>query len=196
MTVVKKEQIGQGVRVLGMDPALRNFGLALVDVEIPSKRLVPVKIGLIRTEKSKAKDVRHSSSQLRRAEEIAREVRAWETEAAMCAAEIPSGAQSSAAAYGFGVAVGVIGGHVPPLIEVTAREVKLAALEKVSGSKREMIRWAMGNWPHLDWMMHRGKPQDHNEHMADALAAVKAATQTAQFDQAVAMMLSMKGQAA
>lgn len=176
------------ITILGMDPALRNFGLALVDVNIDTKAMTPIELRLIKTERDKTKTVRHSSSQLRRAEEIAVVVRDFEQRASMAAAEIPSGAQSSAAAYGFGVAVGVIGGHTIPLIEVSAREAKLSAVEKPTASKQEMIDWAYERWPDLNWLKSRGKLINDNEHLADALAIVKAATETAQFDQAVALM--------
>lgn len=181
------------ITVLGIDPSFRNFGLALVEVDLLTKEMFPTQIRLIVTEPTKdKKQVRVSSDKLRRAREAALALRDWEKLAHIAGAEIPSGAQSASAANGLGIALGVVAGHTIPLIEVNAAEAKLAAVGNKTASKREMINWAYDLWPDLQWnKVKSGRLVDNNEHMADALAIVKATTLTPAFDQAAAMMFSM-----
>lgn len=179
------------IRVLGLDPAFRNVGMALVDVDLHTKELHPVDLRLIVTEKDSSKQVRVSSDKLRRASEIAHALRQWQTRASIVAAEIPTGGQDANSAASFGISIGLLGSLTLPLIEVSPAEAKLAATGKKTATKPQMIEWATTTWPDLNWLRLRDKPTgrllDANEHLADAIAIVKAATLTKQFDQAVAM---------
>lgn len=186
----------QKITILGQDPAFSNYGLALVDVDILTKELHPRWIHLIETKKTTNKQVRASSDKLIRARQIALEVRSHECDCNMIAAEIPSGAQSASAANALGIALGIVAGHSKPLIEVSAAEAKRAATGYADASKGDMVAWAYEQWPNLDWVKGRSKDMpgglaNKNEHMADALAIVKAATMTAMFDNAAAMLSAM-----
>lgn len=172
------------MKMLCVDAAFRNVGWALVTVNLKTMSVNPLEIGLVRTELSKNKTVRAASDKLRRAREIALKLRALELRAEIMTAEIPSGAQSAAAAAALGIAIGILSGHTVPLIEVTPAEVKLAALGSKTASKREMIDWAAGTWPDLEWITARGKLTDANEHMADAIAIAHAGVNTPEFRQA------------
>lgn len=191
----------QRITILGQDPAFSNYGLALVDVDPVTKEMSPRWIDLVETKKTTAKQVRVASDNLRRAREILLKVRDHEVSAHMIAAEIPSGAQSASAANKLGIALGIVAGHGKPLIEVTAAEAKKAATGYSDASKEDLINWAYEQWPDLNWALGGKKPAftmpdgkglaAKNEHMADALAIVKAATLTAQFDQAAAMLAAV-----
>lgn len=184
------------IRILGQDPAFSNFGLALVDVDVDTREMFPLWIRLIETEKTKGKQVRIASDNLARARHIWQGVRDAERDCALIAAEIPSGAQSASAANKLGIALGIVAGHSRPLIEVTAAEAKKIATGYKDASKFDMVEWAYAQWPHLDWAPGRAAAMpkglsNKNEHMADALAIVKAATHTAVFENAAAMVKSL-----
>lgn len=171
--------MSNSISVLGADPAFRNMGLVLVDVNTDTLEMRPRVIKLIKTEKSKDKKVKVSSDNLSRAKILSKHIRHWESFAKIMVAEIPSGAQSAKAAYGFGVAVGVVSGHTIPLIPVTPLEAKASATGYKNASKSDMIEWATGKWPDLQWPMGNGRGQfapysGDAEHLADALAIVKA----------------------
>ena len=77
------------------------------------------------------------------------------------------------------------------MIEVSPREVKLAAVARVTASKAEMIEWASTRWPNLGWLKAKTKGVerliDDNEHMADACGTIAAAVETIQFAQLMAV---------
>lgn len=187
------------IRVLGQDPAFSNYGLALVEVDEFTGEMTPKWIDLVETKKTTVKSVRVSSDKLKRGEEISRRVRDAEKHCDIIAAEIPSGAQSASASNALGIALGIVCGHTKPLIEVSAAEAKKAATGYSDASKGDMVAWAYELWPDLQWAKGRSKDMpeglaNKNEHMADALAIVKAAIKTATFQNAAAMMMSIKQQ--
>lgn len=182
------------IRVMSMDPAFRNFGIAILDIDIDTRELDPVALRLLQTDgKEKKKGVRAGSVNLRNAQELVAGMNQMieRFDPRLACAEIPSGAQSSAAAYGFGVAVGVLGSCSLPIIQVTANEAKIAATGKKGATKDQMIAWATTQWPDLNWLRHGKRITKANEHLADALAIAKAATETAEFAQATAMLRSV-----
>lgn len=174
------------IRVLGQDPAFSNYGLALVDVDTDTFEMTPIWIDLVETKKSTKKTVRVSSDKMSRARHITNNVRAKEADCQVIAAEIPSGAQSANAANALGIALGIVAGHTKPLIEVSAAEAKKAATGYSDASKGDVVAWAYEQWPDLQWAKGKSKDMPYglankNEHMADALAIVKAAIQTETF---------------
>lgn len=183
------------IRVLGQDPAFTHYGLAMVDVDPVDLSLHPVWIDLVVTKKSTNKKVRVASDKLERARQLTQRVRAVESEASITAAEIPTGAQSANAANALGIALGIVAGHSVPLIEVTAAEVKKAATGYSDASKGDMVAWAYERWPDLQWKTSNKGAKDmppglsaNNEHMADALATVLAATKTENFKSVAAVL--------
>jgi len=186
----------QSINILGQDPALSNYGLAMVAVDPTTGEMKPMWIDLVETKKSTIKSVRASSDKMARARKIIIKVRDAEHECNMIAAEIPTGAQSASAANALGIALGIAAGHSKPLIQVSAAEAKKAATGYSDASKFDMVNWAYTQWPDLGWVKGRSASMptglaNKNEHMADALAIVKAATLTSEFANAAAIYSSM-----
>lgn len=171
------------ITVLGVDPAFRNMGFARAVVDLETGEMTAESISLVSTEKTSHKQVRISSDNLSRARVLFEALTLQQTGCALMIAEIPSGAQSAKAAYGFGVAVGVCASHRIPMIEVTPTEVKKTTTGYGDASKADMIEWATTTFPHLPWVKGRGtkKWADANEHMADALAIIFTGIRTQQF---------------
>lgn len=180
------------VTIVGVDAAFANMGFAQADIDVHTFEIRPTKLHLVSTEpETKKKNVRMSSDNLRRAELLKDGMQLMQNGASMMAAEVPSGAKSAKAAYGFGVAVGVLACRTLPIIQVNPIEVKVASVGKKSASKKEMIDWAIDLYPDLNWIRHNGKITNANEHLADALAIIHASVKTAEFKSAVAMMRSI-----
>jgi hypothetical protein len=181
--------------IAGLDMAFANTGIAYGEFNLDTGKIAVKDICLVSTEADKAtkKVVRKSSDDLRRARESFRGTADFlklYPQIKMLAAEVPSGAQSARASWALGIAVGVLGSlsHGYSVVEVSPRETKEATGDKLA-DKEDVIAWAVGLYPDLPWKKVKGRvTKAGNEHMADAIAIVHAATKTEQFKQAVAML--------
>lgn len=197
------------IRGLGIDAAFSNMGFAHVSIDLSLAGLKAISctaLELASTAKDGSKQVRVSSDRLRRAKELhdAMHIAVGASGAQVVFAEIPGGnTQSASAAYGLGIAVGVLASLGIPIIEVSPMEVKAAvAGRKVTkgASKAEIIAWAAQNWPDAPWLratakarskgvlLEAGRLIQDNEHLADAMASVAAGIQTPAFKQLLAIL--------
>jgi hypothetical protein len=202
------------IRAIGIDAAFANMGLARVRIVPPrwpgadrrDPQVFCEELQLVSTESQAGKTVRKSSDSLRRAIELHRALHAFIGDAQVIFAEVPSGAQSAAAAQALGIAVGILASSPIPIIEVNPQETRFV----VAGSKRkvtkdEAIQWAIKHWPDAPWVRHAkagrvigknkklisswkaGDPQNCNEHLADAMATIAAGIKTPAFQQLMAL---------
>ena len=186
------------IPLVGLDAAFSNIGIAYGEFDLDTGKTRVKDIHLVSTEADKAgkKVVRKSSDDLRRARESFRGVSDFlklYPNVRMLAAEIPSGAQSARASWALGIAVGILGSlsHEKSVIEVSPRETKEATGDKLA-DKEDVIKWASDLYPDLPWRKTKGRiTKAGNEHMADAIAIIHAATKTEQFKQAAAMLSSL-----
>lgn len=183
------------IHIVGIDPALRNFGFAQATLDVHTLEYTIDNLILVESESEAGKTVRKNSDDLRRAGDLYRGLVNACKGATLAIAEIPVGSQSARAMASYGMCVGVLAACPIPLIQVTPSEVKIAAVGKKTASKDEMIEWAMNRYPAAPWLMRKSKgvmtPMNDNEHLADACAAIEAGLLTSQFQQAVAMYRSM-----
>lgn len=180
------------IKILGVDPALANMGLVIAKYDTVDDKLEITDMKLIQTEKRSKKDVRVSSDDLRRAQELHTALDLYSKNMSIVFAEIPSGGQSARAVLGFGIAIGVVASCRIPVIEVSPREAKEAAVGTSTASKQEMIEWATSEFPDAEWIKRKFKGKmrftSKNEHLADACAIIVAGTQTPQFKQLIQLM--------
>lgn len=194
------------IRAIGVDAAFANIGFASVTLEAHAGGPVVIRcdgLALVSTEGEDKKVVRRSSDRLRRAGELrAALIRACEG-AAFAFVEVPSGTQNAAAAFGLGIAVGVLASCPIPIIEVNPMEVKAAVAGrrvKKGASKSEVVAWAAERWPDAPWLraaaaargkggkvLPKGRLLNDNEHLADAMAAVAAGVDTPEFRRLLAL---------
>lgn len=203
------------IRAVSIDCAFANMGLASLGILPWSEgglrvcQIACKDLTLIQTEALKAKQVRKSSDDLRRATELHRAFQAYirATDAQVVFAEVPSGAQSAAAAKYLGAALGILASSPVPVIEVSPMEVKVAVtgVKSKGASKEEVIKWAVSRWPDANWLRYEkggkvvvaktkrvvswkaGDLMRSNEHLADALAIAQAGVATPAFQQLIAM---------
>ena len=189
------------VKILGLDPALRNTGVAIGEYCLETGKLRITHLNVLRTEKSAdGLAVRQTSDDLKCARIIVQGIRGHiaEHRPAFVASEISSFSQNARGMFANGVCCGVLASVSLPILEVSALEVKKAAGGAKGSSKEFMIQWAMKNWPEAGWMTRKVKGEVRllagNEHLADACAAISAGILTTQFAQAVSIMQSMTSQ--
>lgn len=186
------------IRVVGMDPSLRNWGLAIGTYYLPTGRIHIEELDLINPVLPTGKQVRQNSLDLHSADQLYRKAYQAAQGAQAVFVEVPVGSQSSRAMASYGICVGVLGairvGRVP-LYEVTPTEVKLAGPGSKTATKQQMIDWATKAHPEAHWPTYRRKGVDaiseaQAEHMADAVAAIHAGIATQQFQQQLALLVA------
>lgn len=179
------------IRVVGLDPALRNWGIARGTYDIVSKRIDVDSLGIVQPVLPKGKQVRQNSIDLEAARQLyAGALQACEDAQAIFV-EVPVGSQSARAMASYGICVGILGGlraSGTNFFELTPVEVKLAAVGHKTASKAEMIDWARRAYPFANWPTYRANGQEQvteakAEHMADAIAAIHAGITSNAFQQ-------------
>lgn len=170
------------LKVIGQDPSLRNWGLAVGSYDTGTKKLTIDYISLTNPELPKGKQVRQNSSDLESAFQLYQGAANASIGAHAVFVEVPVGSQSARAMASYGVCVGVLGAlraNGIPFFEVTPTEVKLASVGNKTATKQEMIKWAMASHPEANWPTYKQNGKDmvseaKAEHMADAIAAIYA----------------------
>lgn len=184
------------IRVVGIDAAFANMGLALASIDVDSMEVSVDDLILVTTEGQDRKMVRKNSDDLRRAIQLHTGLKNACSSRSFAIAEVPTGSQSARASWSLGIAVGVLAACPIPLIQVTPTEVKVATVGTKTASKEQMIEFAMREHPKAPWKMRkvRGelRPTNDNEHLADAVGCVYAGLKTDQFAQAVSLYRGMK----
>ena len=185
-----KQMEAMKIKILGIDPSLRNMGFAHAFVDIDTHEVEITHLALADTasaDKKTAKVVRKNSDDLCRAKILHEALIHHCQDRIFAFVEVPHGSQSARAMASYGICVGVLAACPIPIIELTASEVKIAATGDKQAAKEEMIEWAMGLHPNANWLRRAGKPVLANEHLADAIACIYAGLKTNQFTQAAAM---------
>lgn len=189
------------LKVAGFDPSLSNFGIAQCSVNVDTLEVLVDDLILIKTESQKLQGVNKQSDDLRRAKEVREGMLAAVAGYQMVISEIPffSPAAYPAANFGAGLTIGILSACPIPLVQVQPREVKIAAVGHPHACKEEMTEWGLGAYPLAPWRMRKLKgklvPIADNEHLADAIASVKAGLNTDQFRQLLAMYRTVKAAA-
>jgi Holliday junction resolvasome RuvABC endonuclease subunit len=180
------------IRIAGLDGSKANFGIALLDLDLDTMELSVADLILVKTQKAKNKQVRMSSDNLRRAQEVAVVLRQSLKGCVSAFVEVPSGGQSYDAVLGFGTVIGLYASIEIPVVEVSPSETKMAAVGTKTASKEEMIEWAIENHPDAPWRMRKlhGEmvPTKDNEHLADGVGIAHAGLKVPSFEQTLAIL--------
>lgn len=189
--------IKPGIRVVGFDPSLRNWGISkgiLVPGTVSQLRIEEVDV--INPELPTGKQVRQNSLDLESAKQLCAAALSAAKGAQAIFVEVPVGSQSARAMASYGICVGVLGALRAtgiPFFEVTPTEVKMASTGKKTATKQEMIQWAMATHPEANWPRYKQNgvvkvSEAKAEHMADATAAIYAGLACNSFQQLLPFM--------
>lgn len=175
------------ITVLGLDPSLSNLGAFKAELIIEDGavvNLIPLELSLTKTQKSTSKQVRVNSDDIERCRLLHKGLDSVLTkEVELVFVELPVGSQSARSMASYGACVSLIAKiDAVPVIQLRPIELKLAACNKKTASKKEMIDWAVKHFPDANWLKSRnGSVHSDNEHIADALAAIVAGVRTDEF---------------
>lgn len=183
------------LRVLGLDPSLTHWGVAAGFYNSVTGEITINTLQVTRPELPTGKQVRQNSRDLIAATQLAYALHEVVNEAQAIFVEVPVGSQSARAMASYGICVGILGAlraQGISFFEVTPTEVKLAALNCKTATKKEMINWAVTKHPDAPWPYYNKLGQMHiaetqAEHMADATAAIYAGTRLSEFQRLLRM---------
>lgn len=179
------------ILVVGQDPSLRNWGLAVGSWNLEQQKLTILNLSIVNPVLSTAKQMRQNSLDLESSFQLYKGAVTAAKGAHAVFVEVPVGSQSARAMTSYGICVGVLGAlraNGTPFFEVTPNEVKLAGFGKKTASKQEMIEWAVGKHPEANWPTFKRQgstivSEAKAEHMADAVAAIYAGISCNAFQQ-------------
>lgn len=188
---------GKTITVVGIDPALRNFGYAVATIDLETDKILEVtELHLGKTSDEKGKQVRRNSDDLRRAKQHVVAMKEICKGKAIAFVEVPVGSQSARAMASYGICIGILASCPLGIVEVTPSEVKKEATGYKTATKEEMIEWAHGLFPKAPWLTRKanGKTvlKNENEHLADAIGAINAGLRTSQWAQLKSFLFALK----
>ncbi len=185
--------------VIGMDPSMRNWGLAVAELDLDTLELSNVRLNVLQSEtvsKDKKKQVRVSSLDFDCGTDIFKAVMQTmnSSKPSFLFAEMPHGSQSASAMKGYGICLGVMAGIAETagrtfgaaLIQVSESENKKAMGMPKACSKQDMIDAVRLRHPEANWKTRKLKGKDEfvegwNEHAADAVGAIYAGLESMEF---------------
>lgn len=163
------------LKIAGVDPSLRNFGIVRAEYEDDTIKIINME--LVKTNKKSS----GGGDYIRRASKLFQAFSEAVDWADIVMAEIPNGSRSSNAAWALGIVVGVLASCDKPIVEIRSKDVKLVATGEGNASKQEVIDWAYDKYPEADWLWYRGRMIHANEHLADAIAVIHAGIKKKEF---------------
>ena len=181
------------ITVVGLDPSLRNLGMAKGQLCLDTGEFKLTDLSLVSTSVDKKnKVVRKNSEDLWRARKLYTALQEFIAGIDLVCVEIPVGSQTARAMTSYGVCIGLLASVKIPMIEVTPLEVKTTTVGSKTATKKDMIDWAVKNYPYGDWLTTKQKGKINlvakNEHLADAVASIYAGVKSEQFKQAKLFM--------
>lgn len=166
------------MKILGIDPALVNTGLALLNHTNDKSSIID--LGLIVTASSKDKKIRKNIDDYNRGVYLYTQLQPWIEKCDCVCVELPQIAGANVQArsmWSSGIALGIISSITKPIVLLSPAEVKLITGSKTA-SKEEVIAWATALYPDAPWKKVKRKGElvlvEKNEHIADAVAAAHA----------------------
>jgi len=159
----------------GLDPSLSNFGMSRGAVVDGKYRVDSIYLTTTTADKKcKYKNM----DDLRRAQELGKDMLEFFEGIDTIYVELPVGSQSARAMASYGICVGVIAALGKRVIRVSAKDAKEVACDDPKATKADMIEWATTLYPDLPWLTHKRHGEivytGANEHVADSIAAVHA----------------------
>lgn len=181
------------IKVVGMDPSLRNWGISKGIYDLDSKQIQIEEVAVVNPVLPTGKQVRQNSLDLESAKQLCASAIEAVKDANAIFVEVPVGSQSARAMASYGICVGVLGAlraTGKPFFEVTPTEVKMISVGRKTATKQEMIGWAVKEHPEANWPTYKTNgitqiTEAKAEHMADATAAIHAGIHTNEFKQLI-----------
>lgn len=175
----KKNKNTMVINILGLDPSLNNWGIALAKYDTSTQELSILQGNVLQTKPDKAN--KQNIQDLYSAEFLYTNLKPSFEFVDIISAELPYGSQTSRAMVSYALCIGVLGSlkHTNPnVVPVTPQQVK-NVVGSSTASKKEVINWVKNNHQEvLSWLP---KAVSKSEHICDAIVSIHVMLNTKQF---------------
>ena len=180
------------LKVVGMDPSLRNWGMSRCEYDPSTQSLEILDFGLINPELPKNNSIRQGELDILAGQQLFAHAYEFSKNADIVCVEVPVGSQSSRAMVSYATCTALIGALIAcgkRIVAVTPSEVK-KVIGDPSASKHDVIEWVRNRHPTAPYPTYRKSGQDliseaKAEHMCDSVVAIYAGMQKKGFSQLV-----------
>ncbi|HCW3947857.1 TPA: crossover junction endodeoxyribonuclease RuvC [Acinetobacter baumannii] len=180
------------LKIVGMDPSLRNWGMSKALYDPESQSLEILEFGLIQPEIPTAKSVRQSEKDILSAYHLFTQAYHFAKDADIVCVEVPVGSQSARALVSYATCTSVIGSLIAMgmnVVAVTPTEVK-KVIGNPQASKHEVIEWVRKLHPLAPFPTYKKSGQvliseAKAEHLCDSVVAIYAGMRKKRFLQLV-----------
>lgn len=159
------------IKLIGLDPSLRNFGVSIGFYDTVTKSL-EITNGFVICSKPNHKKLTQANQDVLTTKSIFTELSTHIVDCDYWTAELPTGSQSSRAMASYGICIGIIGSLVvsnPNFISCTPYDVKKVVGIKTT-DKEQIINWVTHTYPNiLTWLP---KAKNKQEHICDSIVAM------------------------
>ncbi|EHU2760853.1 crossover junction endodeoxyribonuclease RuvC [Acinetobacter baumannii] len=180
------------LKVVGMDPSLRNWGMSKTLYDPESQSLEILEFGLIQPDIPTAKSFRQSEKDIIAAQQLFTQAYHFAKDADIVCVEVPVGSQSSRAMVSYATCTSVIGSLIAmgfQVVCVTPVDVK-KVIGNPQASKHEVIEWVRKLHPLAPFPTYKKGGQvliseAKAEHLCDSVVAIYAGMKKKRFLQLV-----------
>jgi hypothetical protein len=178
------------IKLMGHDPAFRNWGMALALYDTQLKQLTLTGLDIAQSKIDKSVSTRKNSKDVEVADFTVRRIMPHIKDTQISFIEMPVGSKYPNYMLSYGYCCGIAGtlrAQGNSIIEVHSQDIKEILTGSRTASKDEVIIACMKAYPHLDWPMQTKKGvttyiKGKAEHMADAVGAIRAGLETKEFN--------------
>lgn len=163
------QNLSQAVKIVGIDPALRNTGVVSVDYFDNDIKINYARLIVTESEKIKPKSI----DDYKRINFIYTNLKPIIDKHDLIIAEFPIGSQSSRAMVSYAASISMLACFNKPIIPVTPNDIKTYIGIK-NASKSDSIEFVRQHYPDFPFILNGNKILNKNEHLADAFIALLA----------------------
>lgn len=180
------------LKIVGMDPSLRNWGMSKTLYDPETGSLEILEFDLIQPELPKAKSVKQGEKDILSAQQLFARAYHFTQDADFICVEVPVGSQSARAMVSYATCTAVLGALLATgreIVAVSPQDVK-KVIGNPQATKHEVIEWVTFRHPLAPYPMFKKNGQvliseAKAEHLCDSVVAIYAGMHKKRFLQLV-----------
>jgi len=174
--------MGNHLKVVGLDPSFRHWGVALGYISKDTGQLTIDQLHTITTQPYTKSKLSKSSWDISQAAILYEEVNRLVDGADIICIEVPYGSQDAKSALGRGICLAILSTLKAKHTVYVTPQASKKILGDSKATKADSVRWASERHPEAPWKLHNKKLSvEANNHCSDAVVAIYAAAEQVDF---------------